>query len=89
MLRLLLLFALSISVTARAELVIEITEGIDDPIPVAFVPFQWQGSGALPLELADLIENNMERTGLFEGTLGATCCLALPPVPTWFFEIGV
>ena len=68
MLRLLLLFALSLSVTARAELVIEITEGIDDPIPVAFVPFQWQGSGALPLELADLIENNMERTGLVTGT---------------------
>ena len=43
MLRLFLLFALSLSVTARAELVIEITEGIDDPIPVAFVPFQWQG----------------------------------------------
>jgi len=68
MLRLLLLLAAMLSAPVRAELVIEITDGVEDPIPVAFVPFRWQGSGALPLELADLIENNMERTGLFVGT---------------------
>jgi len=68
MLRLLLLLAAMLSAQVRAELVIEITDGVEDPIPVAFVPFRWQGSGALPLELADLIENNMERTGLFVGT---------------------
>ncbi|MGB0966192.1 MAG: Tol-Pal system beta propeller repeat protein TolB [Litorivicinus sp.] len=68
MLRLLFLLAAMLSAQVRAELVIEITDGVEDPIPVAFVPFRWQGSGALPLELADLIENNMERTGLFVGT---------------------
>ena len=68
MLRLLMLLSLLWGAQARSELVIEITEGVDDPIPVAFVPFRWQGSGALPLELADLIENNMKRTGLFSAT---------------------
>ena len=59
---------LSTAMVARAELVIEITEGVDDPIPVAFVPFEYTGAGALPLELADLLERNLERTGQFEGT---------------------
>ena len=68
MLRWLTTVLLLASLTARAELVIEITEGVDDPIPVAFVPFAWQGAGALPLAVADLIESNMERTGLFVGT---------------------
>ena len=68
MLRWLTTVLLLTSLTARAELVIEITEGVDDPIPVAFVPFAWQGAGALPLAVADLIESNMERTGLFVGT---------------------
>ena len=51
MLRLLLLFALSLSVTARAELVIEITEGIDDPIPVAFVPLRTQPLAEIKIRL--------------------------------------
>ena len=68
MMRWLLMFGWLVSLGARAELVIEITEGVDDPIPVAFVPFAWSGAGALPLAVSDLIEQNMERTGLFVGT---------------------
>lgn len=66
--RVVLFLLILLGVSARAELIIEITEGVEDPVPVAFVPFQFQGSGALPLELADLIQNNLQRTGEFVGT---------------------
>ena len=62
----LLLLLLALVLPARAELVIEITEGVEDPIPMAFVPFQWQGAGALPVEIAGLVEKNLRRTGLFD-----------------------
>ena len=37
------LFAFGLAMTARAELTIEITQGVDDPTPIAVVPFAWQG----------------------------------------------
>lgn len=61
-----LLLLIAFMLPARADLVIEITEGVEDPIPMAFVPFQWQGAGALPVEIAGLVEKNLRRTGLFD-----------------------
>jgi Tol biopolymer transport system component len=45
------LFALLITATAadaRAQLQIEITQGVDNPTPIAVVPFAWVGSGNPP-----------------------------------------
>lgn len=56
---------LAISLPARAELVIEITRGVENPIKIAVVPFRVQTGGALEVDLARLIESNLERTGQF------------------------
>jgi len=33
---------------SRAELVVEVTQGVSEPTPVAVVPFSWSGTAALP-----------------------------------------
>lgn len=48
-----------------AELNIEITRGVDNPIPIAVVPFNWQGDGSLDEDLAQVIANNLEQVGEF------------------------
>jgi len=50
---------------ARAELTIEITQGVTDPIPLAVVPFGWQGVGPPPFDVAELVANDLRRSGLF------------------------
>jgi len=55
----------AIQPVARAELTIEITEGVTDPIPVAVVPFGWKGIGGLPFDVAQVVENDLKRSGLF------------------------
>lgn len=65
MLRSLLLSLLLLSGLARAELVIEITRGADDAIPVAIVPF----AGAQPQKadpLAAIVRADLERSGRFK-----------------------
>ena len=61
----------------RAELVIEITRGVENPIKVAVVPFRFQGSGVLDVDLARLIESNLERTGQFQ-RVNRNSMLSLP-----------
>ena len=51
---------------AHAELVIEIRGGVEDPVPVAIVPFGWLGDGPdAPFDVAALVEANLERSGRF------------------------
>jgi TolB protein len=50
---------------ARAQLVIEITQGVDDPTPIAVVPFAWEGAGAPPEDLAQVVQEDFERSGQF------------------------
>src|SRR5688572_21946008 len=50
---------------ARAELTIEITEGVSDPIPIAIVPFG-AGGGAPTFDVAQVVANDLKRSGLFE-----------------------
>jgi len=53
--------------SARAELVIEITKGVGQRTPVAVVPFGWEGSGAgAPLDIAGVIAADLERSGRFD-----------------------
>jgi TolB protein len=50
---------------AQAELTIEITEGVTDPIPIAIVPFGWSGIGKAPFDVAELVATDLQRSGRF------------------------
>ena len=50
---------------ARAELTIEITEGVTDPIPIAIVPFGWAGIGKAPFDVAELLARDLRSSGRF------------------------
>ncbi|HEY7378275.1 MAG TPA: Tol-Pal system beta propeller repeat protein TolB [Steroidobacteraceae bacterium] len=51
---------------ARAELTVEITEGVTDPIPIAIVPFGWPGiGGPAPIDVADVVASDLQRSGRF------------------------
>lgn len=56
-------FSYLASNVARADLTIEITRGSDRALPVAVVPFE--GNEALPEEVAQIIQDNLERSGYF------------------------
>ena len=50
-----------------AELQIQITEGVDKALPIAVVPFGWQGTGAAaPLDVASVVAADLARSGRFD-----------------------
>jgi TolB protein len=58
-----LLFAPAV---ARAVLTIEITHGLDTGIPIAVVPFRWQGPTATPpQDISQIVAADLARTGRF------------------------
>ncbi|HAT1682930.1 TPA: Tol-Pal system protein TolB, partial [Klebsiella oxytoca] len=59
---LLLLFWLT---TADAEIRIEITQGNNEAMPVAVVPFSWSGTGAAPAETGTIIADDLRHSGRF------------------------
>lgn len=65
------------STVVRAELVVEVTQGSSEPTPIAVVPFQWNGAGALPEDVAQIVEQDLSRSGLFT-TLSRDLMLSLP-----------
>jgi len=69
--------AIALALPAHAELVIEITRGVENPIKIAVVPFQVKSSGAFDADLARLIESNLERSGQFR-RVGRETMLSLP-----------
>ncbi len=56
-------FVLSVSLRAHAGLTIEITQGSDNPTPVAVVPFA--GTNNLPEDLQEIVSSDLLRSGLF------------------------
>ena len=62
---------------AGAELRIEITRGVDNAVKVAVVPFGWQGSGRLPVDVAEVVAADLGFSGRFE-TLPNAQMLSLP-----------
>lgn len=62
----LVLFVLLLSALAQAQLVIEITQGVDDPTPLAVVPFAWEGQGTAPEDLAQVVQEDFARSGQFD-----------------------
>ncbi len=60
-------FLTCVALTARAQLQIEVTSGVTDPIPIAIVPFAG-GAAADPTagsDVAGVVEHDLESTGRF------------------------
>ncbi len=66
------------SMAARAQLQIDITRGVTDPVPVAVVPFAGSAPGSDVLDVASVIERDLASSGRFRGVERAT----MPARPT-------
>lgn len=66
-----------ISMAAQAELSIQITQGVDNPIPIAIVPFSWEGSGVLSEDVGQIVINDLEQVGEFR-SLSRSNMLSMP-----------
>jgi TolB protein len=53
------------AVAARADLTIEITQGVDNPTSIAVVPFAWGGPGPVPEDVAFVVDGDLARSGQF------------------------
>lgn len=60
-----------------AELNIEITQGVDNPIPIAVVPFSWEGVTPLSEDVAEIVGADLEQVGEFRA-LGRGNMLSMP-----------
>ncbi len=49
----------------QAQLRIEISKGVERPVPIAVVPFGWQAPTAVPFDVADLIIRDLASSGRF------------------------
>jgi TolB protein len=65
LLAVLAVMALAVALPAQAQLTVQITQGVDDPIPVAIVPFGWESTGAAPHDIAATVVADLERSGRF------------------------
>lgn len=63
---LLTLIALWMPWTVQAELVIQITQGQENALPIAVVPFTWDGPGRAPTDVAEVIAADLYRSGQFK-----------------------
>lgn len=57
---------MAFALPARAQLVIEITSGADQLLPIAVVPFGYTGSTPLSEDIAGIVESDLKRSGVFE-----------------------
>jgi len=61
-----LIYSLFVSFQAHAVLDIKITQGIEQPIPIAIAMFGWPQAGrAAPIDIAEIITNDLARSGRF------------------------
>ncbi|MCH2325298.1 MAG: Tol-Pal system protein TolB, partial [Pseudomonadales bacterium] len=51
--------------TANAELSIQITQGVDNPIPIAVVPFSNESGGFFSEDVSQIVINDLEQVGEF------------------------
>lgn len=49
----------------QAELLIEVTQGKQSAIPIAVVPFGWNGSSPLPENVSTIVRNDLAHSGFF------------------------
>lgn len=51
---------------ADAQIVIEVTRGVERPVPMAIVPFGWEGPGTqAPFDVAALVSSDLANSGRF------------------------
>lgn len=62
----LLLCGLLSAFAQAQQLRIQITQGVDNPIPIAIVPFEWEGFGVLPENITDVVNSDLKNSGEFE-----------------------
>ena len=65
------------SACAQAELSIQITQGVDNPIPIAIVPFAWEGDGVLSEDVDQIVMDDLHQVGEFRA-LSPGNMLSLP-----------
>ncbi len=53
------------SAPVQAQLRIQITKGVERPVPMAIVPFGWQGSGAPAYDVAGVVTADLQGSGRF------------------------
>jgi len=63
-----LVFLTLLPLSAQAILEIEITKGADNARPIAIIPFKFQGTGALPQNISQIIFSDLQRSGRFRPT---------------------
>src|SRR5688572_2748953 len=51
---------------ANAQLVIEITRGQENAVPIAVVPFGWESANAAPFDVAEVVAADLQRSGRFQ-----------------------
>jgi len=61
-----LVATLMVALPAHAQLTVQITRGVADPIAVAIVPFGWSAAGAAPYDVAATVAADLERSGRFD-----------------------
>lgn len=61
----LVFLSLLLSQLASAQLTIQISQGVDDPVPIAIVPFEWGGFGVLPENITDVVGADLRNSGEF------------------------
>jgi TolB protein len=59
--------SLSAAAVTRAELQIEITSGVRDPVPIAIVPFARGAPDDGGLDVAEVVQHDLEGSGRFRG----------------------
>lgn len=59
---------LALAAGAKAQLTIEITRGVDDPVPLAVVPFGWNEVDIPPENIGDIVRFDLARSGQFAMT---------------------
>lgn len=69
---------LMLSGVSKAQLVIEITKGASKPVPIALVPFGWEGGGPPPADIAAIVRSDLVGSSRFDVLDGEM----LPALPT-------
>lgn len=77
----LLFVSLLLSLNSQAKLTIEITQGIDNPTPIAVSPFSWFGKGIPPENVSDIVSSDLSRTGMFNVMHKPEDMISTPDLP--------